>query len=212
MYKNLINIGLEEYLNSYFFNETWIRDGCIENIDNYVGSLSEAQKKILSKKFTNQNDFTRANDLFYELLIAYTYHQNGQFQEGSPDIIDDSINIEVKNINTIKEELERIQNLTPNSVRTGPLPEESNIEDRFKERFERHFKKAKSQINSKGKVYLIWDTTLSDFSENKEKIESILNNLCNEEMKKYPDIEIIHIFFGDLKKKVDSTVLEKGHF
>lgn len=212
MYKNLIDIGLKEYLDSYFSNQTWIKDKCLENIDNYVGNLSETQKVILSKKFINQKDFTRANDSFYELWIAYVYHQNGQFQEGSPDIIDNNINIEVKNINTTKEELKRVQNLIPYSVQTGPFPEETNLEERFKERFERHFGKAKGQIRSNGKVYLIWDTTLSGFSVNKEKVEKILNNLCSEKNIDYPNIEIIRIYFGDLKEKVENTVLESGRF
>jgi hypothetical protein len=208
MYTNLVEIGLKEYLDNYFFNKTWIKDKCIENIDAYVSNLSESQKKILSKKFINQSDFIRANDSFYELWIAYVYHQNGQFQEESPDLIDNNINIEVKNINTTKEEIERIKKLVPNSRGANIFPQELNLKERFEERFERHFQKAKDQIKSDGKIYLIWDTTLG-FDMNKSEIEGILNDLCKEKSIDYPNIEIIHIYFGDLKEKVQNTQLTR---
>lgn len=211
MYRNLINIGLEHYLDSYFCNNNYIDDKCIENINNYVGTLEEAQKKILLEKFQNQRDLTRLNDMFYELWIAYVYHQNAFFQDeqGSVDMIDSGVSIEVKNINTTPEELDRIKDIKPGIINTGPFPREINIEERFKERFERHFIKAEKQLNNNGIIYLIWDTTLYNFDANKEKITRILNNLIKEKQSSNPNIKITHCYFGDLKRKVETQAFNK---
>lgn len=207
MYKNLVEIGLKDFLNDYFCNQDWVMDKCIENIDAYVKIFDEDQKQILLNKFKNQKDFRRANDSFYELWIAYVFHQNGKFQIDYPDIIENGENIEVKNINTTPEELDRIKTLQPNIINDSPFPEDLNLQERFNLRFERQINKALPQISHRGKIYLIWDTTIKGFSKNKEEITRILNNLCDDKKIIYPKVEIIHLYFGDLKERVVNTVL-----
>ncbi len=114
MYPHLIEIGLQKYLNNYFFNKEWLLEKHLENLDKFIASKDEKQRDILKGKFSKINEHVSLNDHFHEIMVAYIFHPKGIFQEdgflgGSPDIIDNGILIEIKTINPSPKELERIK-------------------------------------------------------------------------------------------------------
>jgi len=202
----LIDIGLEDYLDTYFDKE-WVIEDYLEKLDAFVARKSNDQRNILHCKFKPLTDHTSITDHLYELMIGVTFHSRGEFQNNnptgpSPDIIDKGVNIEVKNINAEPDEIERTKTIIPGAVSYGPFPDDANFTVRFKEKFLLRVTKAKKQIADKGIIYIIWNTSVKGSTERKPKIQKLLDDLCVEEKSKSPDIEIITIDFVDLRELV----------
>ena len=209
MYKHLVEIGLENYLNEYFFNQSWLTESYLEKINKYVGCFTQEQKTILKKKYSKISDHRSANDHFYELMVGYVFHPNGFFLDdnisgGSPDIVDSNVKIEIKAINAPAAEIEREKTIVPDSVSYGPFPDDDCYESRFTEKFNFRVNKAKRQISDSGFIYIIWNSTLKGWSKRKPIIEALLDNLSKEAETKCPGIKIKTICFEDLRELVDS--------
>lgn len=207
LYKNLVDIGLKEYLNSIFSNDEWFSVAYLEKLDIFVAKKDNLQKEILRRKFQPIKDHTSANDHFYELMIALVFHHNGLFQDSqsvisSPDLIDGGICIEVKNINAEPEEIERIKKIVPDTISHGPFPSDLNFKKRFTEKFSYRVDKGKKQINNDGIIYLIWDTAGKGSTKRKPEIDILLNKLSSEEMERNPGVKIITLNFADLRRMV----------
>ncbi len=208
-YTNLVNIGLRDYLNTYFFYKEWYRETYLERLDTFVACKSDEQKNILIKKFEHLTDHVIINDHLYELMIGAVFHPNGAFQNvtlgSSPDIIDQGVNIEIKNINSEPEEIERVKIMIPNTVSYGPFPSDSDFENRLRKKFLLRVDQGKKQIQNKGIIYIIWDTSLKGSTERIPKIEKLFRNLCVEEKKLSPDVTIVTFDFEKLRRLVSNT-------
>lgn len=210
LYKNLVGIGLSSYLDTYFFNDTWTVEPYLEKLDQFVSQKNNKQKEILHRKFHSLNNHTIINDHLYEIMIGAVFHPAGDFQdndstENSPDIIENNIKIEVKNINAEPAEIERVKRIIPDTMSYGPFPDDSNFEQRIREKFSQRVDKAKLQISGKGIIYIIWDTSLKGSTERKPKIKNLFATLISNEKEKFPDIEIVAIDFQDLRNLVAKT-------
>jgi len=206
-YKNLIDIGLEDYLDTYFFGKEWVIEDYLEKLDKFVARKEENQKNILRKKFQSLTNHTIINDHLYELMIGVTFHPMGEFQDSSsdelsPDILDNGVSIEVKNINAEPSEIERIKKIIPDNISYGPFPSDSNFESRYRDKFSLRVTKAKRQVAGKGIIYIVWNTSLKGSTGRKPKIENLFKELIAEEKLQSPDIEIIAIDFQDLRELV----------
>lgn len=207
LYKNLIDIGLKNYLNTYFFNKEWFEEIYLKKLDAFVAKKSKNQKDIIRSKFKSLTDHAIINDHLYELMIAIAYHPTGEFQDNpssefSPDLIDNGVNIEVKNINAEPSEIERIKLIDPDGVSNGPFPDDANFEARFRKKFSLRVDKAKQQISNKGKVYIVWDTSLKGSTERIPRIEKLLKDLCEQEKHLSPDVEIVTLDFEKLRELI----------
>jgi hypothetical protein len=210
LYKNLVDIGLKNYLDVYFSNEEWFLEAYLEKLDVFIANKGIRQKNILRRKFQYVTDHLVVNDHIYELLVALVFHPNGLFQDNppetsSPDIIDGEICIEVKNINAEPKEIERIKTIVPNTVSYGPFPNDSDFEKRFNEKFSHRVNKAKKQIGNSGIIYIIWDTAIMGSAKRKSKIDKLLKKLSLEEMKQNPSIQIKTLDFENLRKLVSES-------
>lgn len=207
MYQYLVEIGLKRYLDNYFFQERWIFEQYLENLNNFIASKSDEQKRVLRNKLSKITDHLSLNDHFHEIMVAYVFHPNGFFQDdgvvgGSSDIVDNGIYIEVKTINADPEEIERIKVLVPDSSRNF-LPKDLSYDERFRQKFEQRITKAKEQINGSGIIYLVWDSTLvKEWSKRKILIENLLSDLIQEGKFKLPNIKIKVFYFGDLRDMI----------
>lgn len=209
MYENLVEIGLKEYLNEYFFNQAWFSESYLEKLDSYVNTLNLEQKEILRKKYSKISDHRSANDHFYELMVGSVFHPKGTYPDdnvdgGSPDIIDNNMMIEVKAINAPAAEIEREKTIIPDSVSHGPFPDDVDFESRFKEKFAYRVNRAKKQISDKGLIYIIWNSTLKGWSERKPQIEALLDELSKSAESDCVGIKIRPICFEDLRKMIDA--------
>jgi len=209
MYKSLIQIGLEKYLNEYFFERDWLFEKYLENLDIFVSSKDDSQKCILKNKFKNNLSHSSLNDHLNELMVACAFYPKSLFQKESkgiksPDIVDFGVEIEIKTINSDPSEIERINVLKPNSMRSN-LPKDLEYELRICKKFKQRVEKAGEQIKGKGVVYIVWDSTLvPDWENRKNIIESLFEKFIELEKNIYPNLTIKTIFFGDLREVVAS--------
>ena len=208
MYDHLVEIGLKNYLDSYFFNQTWIVEDYLQKLDLYVSTLPVEQQKILRLKYSSNRDHLQQNDLLHELLVASVFHPNGSFihettSEKSADILDGSIRIEIKTINASPTEVERVKIMDPGTVRTM-VPRDDYYEDRIRRKFRLRIDKAVEQLSGSGLVYLVWDSDLTgNWSDRKERIEKLFTELVAAEENLHPNLIIKSIYFGDLRERLN---------
>lgn len=118
--------------------------------------------------------------------------------------------IEVKTIHSPKDEIIRISKSVPNVMYiynndTNSLPTDN--ESRIAEKFNFRIEKATEQIGrNNGLIYVIWDTTLHGFTQNKTRFENILSDLVRKKINRNKNINIKCIYQGDLDEKVGATI------
>ncbi|OGF25870.1 hypothetical protein A2331_04770 [Candidatus Falkowbacteria bacterium RIFOXYB2_FULL_34_18] len=230
MYDNLQKINLTEYLNKCCGGTNWVKESWLVFLDSYVGLLSKENTNILKLKINNNLNHYQINDIVNEIMIACVYHPEANFfkenNKKTFDLFDKNLNlkIEVKTLNEGDDEKERHkQDKFICISKCLNVLEEKNEKQQTKKIIYKkctdHLTKASSQINNKGKIYLIYDyNTLT--SENigtkkeprftrthrsalsKDDIKNEINNFLNNFSKNHPQITVEAIYFGDLRDKV----------
>ncbi len=213
MYQSLINIGLKKYLDDYFCNKKWHFEQYLENLNLFVAFKDDKQKKILKEKFSKKLNHLSINDHIHELMVACAFHPMGLFQnettDKSFDLIDNRIQIEIKTINASPNEIERIKTLRLNSFGNSP-PEDTEYESRIRKKFKQRIDKAKEQLKNHGIVYLIWDSDFGiGWDDRKKEIAQLLKKLISEEKQFSPNLEIIAVYFEDLRTMVSRPMCLK---
>ena len=184
MYKNLININLEEYLNKCCGSKTWHEESWLLKLDTFVGTLSKENLNTLRSKFSitknsqqtkekHRQDTNKLN----EVMVACAYHPNARFipevdGQQTPDLFDESLDlqIEVKSLNEGKDEEDRHDNQEPNkaeiyinkAISVSELEEKKKATATFFETKKCKYliDNAISQLKGSGKIYLIYDYNL----------------------------------------------------
>lgn len=229
MYDHLKTIGLEKYLHVYFWNYQWKNELHLDKLDSFIANKSQEQKEVLRKKFqtlNNQLDKThrQLNDLFNEIKIACVYHPAAMFKEESEglssDLLDGSVKVEIKTLNESNDEAERHASMNSGEGHVyhgSVLTEEQKAEVKFAviKKCLYHLNKAVKQVNSNGKVYLVYDydfmfrqgsnsyvmAPLKD-----EEVKNILKSTCNDFSKEYPDVSITVVSMSELKEGVENYI------
>ncbi len=216
MYTSLIEIGLEDYLKARgggkIIEEKWTI-----NLDSFVSSLTDEQKKILRNKIFKKKNETHLqhNDLFHEIGIACAFYDNISFLEESntiskPDFRSNNTSVEVKTINNSEEEQERLFTLNkgPNCVIQGIYKNERKSSvNAVVSKFKDHIEKAKKQLSETGGH--IWVVYAIDsppgFDEDaalKLEIENGFNTVMKDSLSEGITIRFIH--FVELRDKIQS--------
>ena len=232
MYQSLYSVGLKSYLDEYFFNREYLQEPWLTKIDKFVGNLSDVQQSVLREKFKPNITHLSANDLVNEVMIACVHHPTADFIREATDrktfdLFDESFNlkIEVKTLNESEGEQIRHNNQKPNEgrVNIGKCLSGKELEDRKKsiiislqKKCLDKLSKAVCQLESKGKIYLIYDyDILFGTSEGSrthapmsgEEVGKIVKDYCTQFLTGYPDVAIEVTCLEDLRARVANCKL-----
>ncbi len=226
MFDNLKKINLEKYLESYtgdISKEMWLIA-----LDDFISTLSEENINVLQSKINLEQNVYRINDLVYEIMIACVYHPKAIFVEESKkknqktyDLFDEKSNlkVEIKSLNEGDDEKERHKKneFLCNVAKALTESEKEKLISIIKKKCVKILEKAVEQIESKGKIYMIWDRNLFTSENIGTKYEPKYTqtrptNLNDDEFSKIvkecipifsnESIIIETLFFGDLQNKV----------
>ncbi len=227
MYNYLKTIGLEKYLDEYFCNRTWKRESYLEKLDLFVSGKSEKQKVVLKDKFQINKTHRQLNDHVNEIKVACAYHPLAIFikEDGelSPDLLDNSLKIEIKTINESGDEAERHENMEPDRGyfyfgRRLTEKEETdtkvNVSRSVENKCLYHLNKATKQIENSGRIYLIydWDILFKQDQNSrihapltKNDIKNILESTSNNFCKNCSNVSIKIVSTEELKNDVENN-------
>jgi hypothetical protein len=179
-YPHLWKLGLYKYIIN-FTGPDGNRSLFLSKIDTFLSILSNEQFEVLVQKFKGVKEHSAITDLLHEIEIAYLFHPDAIFKKDdsknnnrSSDLEENGINIEIKSINTGREETERQQG-------TGPLVSHHDMLTENEQELQKgltckaiqkklgdQLDTAKKQLKKGGIVYIIWD--YDTFTHNAEGI------------------------------------------
>lgn len=218
MYPNLIKLNLEDYI-KHACGGSLQEDKFFRSLDTFVGSLSEDNIEILSKKFNKNAPHSEISDLLHEVEVACAFHPKANFLENGPDL-ENGVFIEVKALNESKGEQARHESNSSSFISRVLSTEEKMEEcklvcEAIYNKATYHLEKANSQLRGKGLIYLIWDYNVLLHGEDGQVHSPISNSKCiiqtqvektiSEFQDSHPCLTIKSFYFGDLREFVSNS-------
>ena len=218
LYKSLIEIGLEDYLNQRGGGNIY-QESHMLKLNLFVENLSEDQKKVLKEKIgkKKKETHTQHNDMLHEISVACAFYDKVNFlqetDEKTPDFCSNGIYVEVKTINNSDVERKRLDDLDKGPYcNVSPALNQDEVNKIKKEfiecvgkKFTDHINKAKEQLNSSGgHIWIVY--AIDSPPKFHEKINKEIENKFDEIIKKMQSENfcIRYIRFESLREKIAS--------